>query len=222
MQQQVYAGLAKGVAGQRATNNVMNGIDRIAAATVTIGKFVFASASDGSTVKNSGRLIPLGLAMRDCLSSITTFLAETSNTNLTGSPVSIAESGEFYVNCVGASTLGQKVFASYIDGSVSANAEGATIESAVVTAAISTTTMTVSAVTSGTLAVGQRITGTGVTAQTYITALGTGTGETGTYTVSASQTVSSTTITAASSVETRWRVMDGGADGDLITISTHF
>lgn len=63
------------------------------------------------------------------------------------------------------------------------------------TASISGTTMTVTAVGSGTIAVGQVITGTGVTAGTIITALGTGTGSTGTYTVSASQTVASTTIT---------------------------
>ena len=63
------------------------------------------------------------------------------------------------------------------------------------TASISGTTMTVTAVGSGTIAVGQVITGTGVTAGTVITALGTGTGNTGTYTVSASQTVASTTIT---------------------------
>lgn len=63
------------------------------------------------------------------------------------------------------------------------------------TASISGTTMTVTAVASGTIAVGQVITGTGVTAGTIITALGTGTGSTGTYTVSASQTVASTTIT---------------------------
>jgi len=62
------------------------------------------------------------------------------------------------------------------------------------TGVISTTTLTASAVT-GTIAVGQVITGTGVTAGTVITALGTGTGGAGTYTVSASQTVSSTTIT---------------------------
>jgi hypothetical protein len=63
------------------------------------------------------------------------------------------------------------------------------------TASISGTTMTVTAVASGTIAVGQVITGTGVTAGTSITALGTGSGGTGTYTVSASQTVASTTIT---------------------------
>lgn len=65
-----------------------------------------------------------------------------------------------------------------------------------VTGAISGTTLTVSAVASGVLYVGQTISGSGVTAGTTITALGTGTGGTGTYTVSASQTVSSTTITA--------------------------
>lgn len=66
----------------------------------------------------------------------------------------------------------------------------------VVTGAIATTTLTVSAVTSGSLAVGDIISGTGVTAGTTITALGTGTGGVGTYTVSVSQTVASTTITA--------------------------
>ena len=64
------------------------------------------------------------------------------------------------------------------------------------TASIAATTMTVTAVGSGTLAVGQVLTGTGVTAGTTITAQLTGTaGSTGTYTVSASQTTLSTTIT---------------------------
>ena len=70
------------------------------------------------------------------------------------------------------------------------------------TGSISGTTLTVSAVVSGTLAVGQLITGTGVSASppgssaTYITALGTGTGGVGTYTVGVSQTVSSTSMNA--------------------------
>lgn len=56
--------------------------------------------------------------------------------------------------------------------------------------------LTVTAVVSGTLAVGQTISGSGVTAGTTITALATGSGGTGKYAVSASQTASSTTITA--------------------------
>jgi hypothetical protein len=66
------------------------------------------------------------------------------------------------------------------------------------TGAISGTTLTVSAFGSGTpLAVGQFVDGVGVDPATYITALGTGTGGTGTYTVSVSQTVGSEAMTSS-------------------------
>jgi len=63
------------------------------------------------------------------------------------------------------------------------------------TATISGTTMTVSAISAGTIAVGQSIFGSGVT-KALVTALGTGAGGTGTYTVSVAQTVSSPTAVA--------------------------
>ena len=67
---------------------------------------------------------------------------------------------------------------------------------AVFTASIATTTMTVTAITSGPIYPGMVITGTGVTAGTRIVSQLTGTdGSTGTYQVSVSQTVASTTIT---------------------------
>ena len=66
------------------------------------------------------------------------------------------------------------------------------------TGSIATTTLTITAAPSGTLAVGSVISGTGVTVGTTITAILTGSGGVGTYTVSASQTVASTTITAGS------------------------
>jgi microcystin-dependent protein len=72
-----------------------------------------------------------------------------------------------------------------------------TYNTATYTGSISGTTLTVSAVASGYVFVGQKISGSGVTAGTFITALGTGTGGVGTYTVSVSQTASSTTITGA-------------------------
>jgi hypothetical protein len=74
----------------------------------------------------------------------------------------------------------------------SSNAPGASF-----TASISGTTMTVSAVASGTLAVGQTLFDTtgNVIAGTKISALGTGTGGTGDYTVSNSQTVGSESMT---------------------------
>jgi hypothetical protein len=64
------------------------------------------------------------------------------------------------------------------------------------TGSIATTTLTVSAVSAGTLSPSMQISGTGVTAGTRIVAQLTGTtGGTGTYTVSASQTVTSTAMT---------------------------
>lgn len=56
------------------------------------------------------------------------------------------------------------------------------------------TVLTVTAVASGTLAVGQTIVGAGIISGTKITALGTGTGGTGTYTVSFSQDIGSETM----------------------------
>jgi hypothetical protein len=68
--------------------------------------------------------------------------------------------------------------------------------SAVFTGSISGTVLTVTAVTSGTIAVGMELTSSGtITLGTTITDLGTGTGGVGTYTVSASQTRSSATLT---------------------------
>jgi hypothetical protein len=83
------------------------------------------------------------------------------------------------------------------------------------TGSISTTTMTVTSVLSGTIAVGQAIFGNGVSQNTVITALGTGTGGTGTYTVSNSQTVASTTINSVASPA----IVTGAISGTTLTVS---
>jgi hypothetical protein len=67
-----------------------------------------------------------------------------------------------------------------------------------VTGSISDTTFTVTAVSAGILQIGSVISGTGVAVGTIITALGTGLGGVGTYTVNISQNVVLTTITADS------------------------
>jgi hypothetical protein len=72
-----------------------------------------------------------------------------------------------------------------------------TAASAALGGSIATTTFTDTTHGSGRFTVGMALTGTGVTAGTYITALGTGTGANngGTYTVNISQTVTAQTIT---------------------------
>ena len=78
---------------------------------------------------------------------------------------------------------------------------------------ISGTTFTDTTHGSGTFAVGQVLTGTGVTAGTWITAAGTGTGANsgGTYTVSRSQTVAAQTITAYPGVDAVFSPKGGGS-----------
>jgi hypothetical protein len=96
------------------------------------------------------------------------------------------------------------------------NAQTATIRAgASFTGSISGTTLTVTALASGVIAIGQTISGTGVTAGTTITAAGSG----GTYTVSVSQTVASTTITATS-IPCLITVASAPANNDIVTFST--
>lgn len=70
------------------------------------------------------------------------------------------------------------------------------------TGSIAGTTLTVSATGTGLIEVGQVLSGSGITAGTYISALGTGVGGLGTYVVSDSQSVGSTAITARDPVIT--------------------
>jgi hypothetical protein len=77
------------------------------------------------------------------------------------------------------------------------------VTSAVGTASITTTVMTVTAMTSGAFVVGQTITGGTVSGGTVITSFGTGTGQTGTYNVNNSQSVTSASLTGSGTFNAR-------------------
>ena len=69
--------------------------------------------------------------------------------------------------------------------------------SAVFTGSISGTTLTVTGISSGTIAINQSLYGIGILPETVITALGSGSGGTGTYTINRSQTVASESMSSA-------------------------
>jgi len=99
---------------------------------------------------------------------------------------------------IGATIFGSRYYATV--GAQDPNCEVVSIQigaQAQFAGSISGTTLTVSAVAVGTLTVGAAVYGPGVATGTVITALGTGTGGVGTYTVGTSQTVASTSLTAA-------------------------
>jgi hypothetical protein len=87
--------------------------------------------------------------------------------------------------------------------------------SAVFTGSISGTTLTVTAITNGTIGINQSLFGINVTQATVITALGTGTGGVGTYTINQSQSVASTQMNSA----TVGAVVTGAISGTTLTVS---
>jgi hypothetical protein len=93
------------------------------------------------------------------------------------------------ITALGTGTGGVGTYTINRSQTVAARSLNSAAVAAVVTATIAGTVMTVSAVASGVLYVGQTISGAGVTIGTIITALGTGTGGVGTYTISVASTV---------------------------------
>lgn len=81
---------------------------------------------------------------------------------------------------------------------------------------ISGTTLTVTLLKSGSIGVGQSLFGVGITAETVVTALGTGTGGVGTYTVNISQTVSSETMNTAAVAAT----LTSSISGNILTVTS--
>jgi hypothetical protein len=129
------------------------------------------------------------------------FTASTSGTTLTVASVSsgtIAVGQSLYgigilpetvITALGSGSGGVGTYTINRSQTVATEVMNSAAVGAVVTATITGTTMTVSAVSSGALHIGQTIQGAGVTLGTIITAFGSGSGGTGTYTLSVASTV---------------------------------
>jgi hypothetical protein len=118
---------------------------------------------------------------------------------------------ESVITALGTGTGGTGTYTLGLSQTIASSQMYTSSAGAVITASMSGTTMTVTAVASGTLFVGQTIQGAGITVQTIITALGTGSGGAGTYTINNSQTISSQTMYALN-----WTVLpssDGAFSG---------
>jgi hypothetical protein len=118
---------------------------------------------------------------------------------------------ESVITALGTGTGGTGTYTLNLSQTIASSQMYTSSAGAVITASIATTTLTVTAVASGTLFVGQTIQGAGITVQTIITALGTGSGGAGTYTINNSQTITSQTMYALN-----WTVLpssDGAFSG---------
>ena len=133
-----------------------------------------------------------------------------------------------YLNCQGV-TSGTRIVRNLTGAGGNVNEQGTYLlnitqptQVPVFTGSISGTTLTVTAMTSGAVNVGSVLSGTGVTAGTTVTALITGTGGVGTYTVSASQSVGSRTITGTivASTITAYYQKPLGIDSAYVRVNT--
>lgn len=104
----------------------------------------------------------------------------------------LCDMGYVFVSLPGPANVGDLVTYDPLTGALNSMARQTEF-----TGSIATTTLTVTAIAKGRLGVGSLVTGPGVTPGTYITALGTGLGGVGTYTINNSQTVGSTPLLRA-------------------------
>ena len=89
---------------------------------VTIGKFAWADPVTGIVTSAQVANGLLGFVRRDNTALITQYLAEASMLIPAGFGVTLYDGGDFWARFTGGATIGQKVFASITDGSVSAAA----------------------------------------------------------------------------------------------------
>lgn len=205
------------ITGNHISNNVASGIfgednryvisgnriiDNDVGITLTgvgVGVSTFCTITGNQIYSNVTALVGTDGPTHIILNNITTAADEPINTDQTA----YGERGVFYSGVGGGgftttardafidetTLMGTMVYDSTLSKPVWAGV-GTTVAS--ITASISGTTMDVTAVASGTIAVGQTVYVAGVVENdTYITALGTGAGNTGTYTLNKSMTITS-------------------------------
>ncbi len=172
--------------------------------TVRVGYFAWLGADgqvySSKTAADAVGVSTLGFVGRQANapnSVITTFLGETSMVLNAGMPCTLFADSDFWVNIAAGIAVGSTVYATAASGAptgtssgnVASNFKIATAQSlapavtaATTTIAVTTGIMTIATVSSGVVAVGQQVTGTGVPANTFITAQLSGTaGGAGTY-----------------------------------------
>lgn len=220
-QQQVYGNPAIGVAGQRASENVINSFDvgpggLVAGPNgVTVGRFAWVvpplDPNGTPTIANNFGSGPVsGFVMRNLQGTQPNFLAYAGMTILPGYEMALQIAGDFLVQNDGTTPAvpGMKAYADLLTGAVSfaaagapstgASATGSSIAASTfsVTGSIAADVMTVTAVGSGSVVKGATISGTNVATGTKILSQISGTARgIGTYRVSIpNQTVASTTI----------------------------
>jgi len=187
---------------------------------VVIGKFAWALNGILTSAFQVGG--EAGFIHNEQQALITAFLGQNSMTVPGGLPVTAMVAGDYWARFAGGATPGQKVYAAYADGTCAAAATGTPTTNTGTVSTATNTTLTVTTAPAAPIVIGQPVSGSGIAAGTYISALGTGTGGLGTYTLSAATTATASGVTATftTNVETPFYVRSTAAAGELAVISS--
>lgn len=216
-QQFVNQQLAPGVPGDFAGANIKGSANApeggfvAALAGVLIGAFAWGDPASGFASNFYQVNSALGFVHREMQALITVFLGISGMTIPSGLGVTLLNQGDFWALFSGGATVGQKVYADPVTGLCTAGAAGAGVAGTMTGSIAVGGLMTISAITGTPLAVGQGVNVVGAPAGSYISALGSGTGGTGTYQLAnangaAYVIVTSTTINYTGPVETPFYV----------------
>jgi hypothetical protein len=234
------------VTGSIAANTTTAGVLAANSVTGSISGAVLTVTAIGSGLIAQGQVLAGGSAVTGIVDPATVVLSQLTGTaggvgtyslsvagNVTSTAIT-ASGGCLTVGgtitgvfAVGQSIAGSGVAAGTTITALGSGTGGAGTYAVSVSQAVSSEAMTasggvltVTAVGSGALAVGDAITGSGVTAGTYVSGLITGNGGAGTYAVNIGQTVASETISVIAGTETKWVASSIGAPGELVKMTT--
>lgn len=98
---------------------------------VVVGRFAWIHTDN--TVTNTGTGVPAGFIHRSQQGLITTYLTGSTMTINEGFPIAVMAQGSFWAKTTTIATVGQKVFASLTDGTISTAAAGATVSGSIET-----------------------------------------------------------------------------------------
>lgn len=201
------------------------------ASGVTVGRFAWATPvtagdtpervdSNANLVADGTERSPSGFVFNEQQGNTTVYLAESGMSILPGQNMELATRGDFWAKILlNAATRNQKVFANLQNGSITSAATGATIAGNAGTASFATNVMTVTVAPAVPLQVGDAIVSSGVAANTFIKAFGTGTGGTGTYTLTTTPgTIAAQAFTGSSWIETKFKILSAALVNEFVKI----
>lgn len=192
----------------------------VGASGAYIGRFAWANTATGlATNAHPGvSTVRVGFVHRNQTTYITGLLLSTSLALTQGQPIDMLASGPVWCRFAAGATIGQKVYASYADGTARSAATGSPATATGVTWSQNNST-TVTSVAGGTLYPGQPVSGTGIPAGAYVVSVNTAAA---TAVLSAATTGGAATgvaITQTLDFETDWVVRSACLSGEVAKIS---